>query len=424
MTQKVGIIGGVRIPFCRSNTAYKDVGNLGMSIRALGGLVEKHGLHDAQLGDVAMGAVIKHSSDWNLAREAVLGSGLSPYTPGITMQRACGTSLDTVLHVGNKIALGQIESGVGGGSDTVSDVPIVYQSSLQKRMLDMNRAKSFSDKLKAWKNFSPRELKPNFPGVGEPRTGMSMGQHCEVMAKRWHINRLDQDELAYLSHRKAAKAYEEGFFDDLLVPFRGVTRDNNLRADTSLEKLGTLKPVFDRKSGGGTLTAGNSSALTDGAATVLLGSESWAKARGLDVQAWLVDAEVAAIDFVPGTEGLLMAPVFAVARLLQRHQLSFEDFDFIELHEAFAAQVLCNMKAWEDEVFCKEHLGLDKPLGSIDRANLNVVGSSLALGHPFAATGARLVGTLAKLLAQKGSGRGLISICTAGGMGVAAILER
>jgi acetyl-CoA C-acetyltransferase len=419
----VGIIGGVRIPFCRNNTAYADVGNLGMSIRTLGALVERFGLHGVQLGEVALGAVLKHSSDWNLGREATLSSGLSPATPGITLQRACGTSLDTLIHVANKIALGQIESGVGGGSDTTSDVPINVSRPLRRRLLDANMARSAGDRLRAFRGFSPRELKPEFPGVGEPRTGKSMGQHCELMAQEWAIARADQDALAAASHHKAAAAYERGFFDELVVPFRGVTRDNILRPDSSIEKLATLKPAFDKLSGRGTLTAGNSTPLTDGASAVLLGTQEWADSRGLKVQAWLVDAQVAAVDFVHG-EGLLMAPAWAVPQMLKRHGLSLQDFDFYEIHEAFAAQVLCTLRAWESESFCRDKLGLDSALGSIDPAKLNVVGSSLAFGHPFAATGARIVATLAKLLEEKGSGRGLISVCTAGGMGVTAIVER
>lgn len=421
--QPVGVIGGVRIPFCRNNTAYYDVGNLGMSIRTLGALVERFGLHGEQLGEVAMGAVLKHASDWNLAREATLSSGLAPTTPGITMQRACGTGLDTIMTVANKIALGQIDSGIGGGSDTTSDVPIAVNRALRRRLLDLNRARSFGQRLKAFKGFSLRELKPEFPGVGEPRTGRSMGEHCEMMAKEWDIPRAAQDQLAYESHRKAAAAYDSGFYDDLVVPFREMTRDNILRPDTSVEKLATLKPAFDRKSGKGTLTAGNSTPLTDGASAVLLGTDAWAQQHGLEVQAYIVDAQVAAVDFVHG-DGLLMAPAWAVPQMLARHGLSLQDFDFYEIHEAFAAQVLCTLRAWESEAFCRDRLGLDAALGSIDPAKFNVVGSSLALGHPFAATGGRIVATLAKLLQEKGGGRGLISICTAGGMGVTAILER
>jgi acetyl-CoA C-acetyltransferase len=422
--RRVAILGGQRIPFCRNNTAYFDVGNLGMSIKAVGAVVEKFGLHGEQLGEVAMGAVLKHSSDWNIGREAALSSGLSPYTPGITMQRACGTSLDTVITVANKIALGQIEAGIGGGSDTTSDVPIVHSKAFRRRLLNMNMAKTAGDRIKALlKGFSFAELKPEFPGVAEPRTGKSMGESCEIMAKAWGITRAEQDQLAYESHAKAAKAYAEGFYADLVVPFRGVDRDNILRPETTVEKLATLKPAFDKTSGQGTLTAGNSTPLTDGASACLLASEEWAAARGLEVQAWLRDAQVAAVDFVHG-DGLLMAPAWAVAQLLARNNLTLQDFDFYEIHEAFAAQVLCTLKAWESAEFCKDKLGLDAPLGSIDRSKLNVVGSSLALGHPFAATGARIVATAAKLLKQKGAGRALISVCTAGGMGVVAIVER
>ena len=422
--QRVGVIGGVRIPFCRNNTAYADVGNFGMSVKVLGALVERFGLHGVELGEVAMGAVIKHASDWNLAREALLSSGLAPTTPGITTARACGTSLDNAIIIANKIAAGQIEAGIAGGSDTTSDVPIVYSQRLRKRLLAVNRAKTPLDKLRtAVRGFSFSELKPSFPGVAEPRTGMSMGEHCEKMAREWHIGREAQDRLALDSHRKLATAYEAGFFDDLVVPFRGVKRDGFLRPDTSMDKLAGLKPAFDKTSGLGTLTAGNSTGLSDGAAAVLLANDAWASRRGLKIQAYLRDAEVAAVDFVHG-EGLLMAPTIAVPRLLKRNGLSLQDFDFYEIHEAFAAQVLCTLRAWESPDYCKNRLGLDAPLGAIDPAKLNVNGSSLAAGHPFAATGARIVATLAKLLEQKGAGRGLISICTAGGMGVVAILER
>jgi acetyl-CoA C-acetyltransferase len=423
-TRRVAILGGVRIPFCRNNTAYYDVGNLGLSTVVLGGLVEKFQLQGQILGEVAMGAVLKHSSDFNLAREATLSSGLSPHTPGITITRACGTGLDALITVANKIAVGQIEAGIGGGSDTTSDVPIAVSKKLRRRLLDLNRARTLGERIKAaLKGFSFGEFKPEFPGVAEPRTGKSMGESCEDMAKTWGIAREDQDRLAYESHQKAAAAYARGFFSDLVMPFRGLERDNILRPDTSLEKLATLKPAFDKRSGKGTLTAGNSTNLSDGASAALLSSEDWAKANGKEIQAYLADAQVAAIDFVGG-EGLLMAPAWAVAQLLKRNNLKLQDFDFYEIHEAFAAQVLCTLKAWESEEFCKTKLGMDGALGSIDRSKLNVVGSSLALGHPFAATGARIVATAAKLLKEKGQGRVLISICTAGGMGVAAIVER
>ena len=422
-TRPVAVLGGVRIPFCRQNSAYSDVGNLGMSVRTLGALVEKFGLHGKQLGEVAMGAVIKHSSDWNLGREAALSSGLSPLTPGLTLQRACGTSLDSIITIGNKIATGQIESGIGGGSDTTSDVPIVYGKSLRRRLLTANAARDFKGKLAAFKGFSLRELKPEFPGVAEPRTGKSMGQHCEDMAKQWNISREAQDAWALSSHQKLAAAYERGFMDDLVVPFRGVSRDNILRPDSTMEKLATLKPAFDKVSGRGTLTAANSTPLTDGASACLLASEEWAQANGHEVLCYLRDAQVAAVDFVHG-EGLLMAPTVAVPEMLKRNGLTLQDFDIYEIHEAFAAQVLCTLKAWESEEYCRTRLGLDGAMGAIDPEKINPNGSSLAAGHPFAATGARIVATAAKELKARGGGRCLISICTAGGMGVVAILER
>ena len=422
--RRVAILGGVRIPFCRNNTAYFDVGNLGLSTIVLGGLVEKFQLQGQTLGEVAMGAVLKHSSDFNLSREATLSSGLSPHTPGITLQRACGTGLDSLITVANKIAVGQIEVGAGGGSDTTSDVPISVGKKMRRRLLNLNRAKTLGERIKAAiKGFSFSEFKPEFPGVAEPRTGKSMGESCEDMAKTWQIARADQDQLAFDSHQKAAAAYARGFYSDLVMPFRDLEKDNILRADTTIEKLASLKPAFDKRSGKGTLTAGNSTNLSDGASVALLSSEQWAHENNKEIQAYLVDAQVAAVDFVGG-DGLLMAPAWAVAQLLKRNNLSLQDFDFYEIHEAFAAQVLCTLKAWESDEFCKEKLGMNGALGSIDRSKLNVVGSSLALGHPFAATGARIVATAAKLLKEKGQGRVLISICTAGGMGVAAIIER
>ncbi|OAI85972.1 acetyl-CoA C-acetyltransferase [Pseudomonas putida] len=423
--RRVAIIGGNRIPFARSNGAYATASNQTMLTAALEGLIERFGLHGLRLGEVAAGAVLKHSRDLNLTRECVLGSRLSPQTPAYDIQQACGTGLEAALLVANKIALGQIECGIAGGVDTTSDAPIAVGEGLRRVLLDANRGKTTADKLKALLKLRPSDLKPEFPRNGEPRTGLSMGQHCELMAQHWGIPREEQDALALLSHQHMAAAYDEGWHDDLLTPFQGLTRDNNLRPDLSLEKLAALKPAFERD-GNGTLTAGNSTPLTDGASVVLLASEEWARARGLPVLAYLLDGESAAVDFVKGHEGLLMAPVYAVPRLLARHGLTLQDFDYYEIHEAFAAQVLCTLKAWEDPEYCRDRLGLEQPLGAIDRSKLNVKGSSLAAGHPFAATGGRILANLAKLLDQAGSqgGRGLISICAAGGQGVTAIIER
>ncbi|MCS4248019.1 acetyl-CoA C-acetyltransferase [Pseudomonas sp. BIGb0164] len=425
MTQlrRVAIIGGNRIPFARSNGPYATASNQAMLTAALEGLIERYNLHGLRLGEVAAGAVLKHSRDFNLTRECVLGSRLSPQTPAYDIQQACGTGLEAALLVANKIALGQIECGIAGGVDTTSDAPIGVNEGLRKLLLQANRSKSLGDKLKLLLQLRPHHLKPELPRNGEPRTGLSMGEHCELMAQTWQIPRAEQDQLALESHQKMAAAYAEGWHNDLLTPFLGLTRDNNLRPDLTLEKLASLKPVFER-SEKGTLTAGNSTPLTDGASLVLLGSEAWAKERGLPILAYWRDGEAAAVDFVNGAEGLLMAPVYAVPRLLARNGLTLQDFDYYEIHEAFAAQVLCTLKAWEDADYCKTRLGLDAPLGSIDRSRLNVKGSSLAAGHPFAATGGRIVANLAKLLDAAGKGRGLISICAAGGQGVTAIIER
>lgn len=418
--RRVAIIGAVRIPFARSMGAYAEASNQEMLTATLKALVERHGLRGQQLGDVGAGAVLKHSQDFNLTRESVLDSGLAAETPAFDLQRACGTSLDTAIVIGLKIAVGQIESGIAAGVDTASDVPIVYPRSYQKLLLRSARGRSFGERVSPWLGLRPRHFKPQLPGVVEPRTGLSMGQSCELMAKTWQIPRAEQDQLALESHRKAAAAYDEGFFEDLVVEFRGLKQDNNVRRDTTLEKLVKLKPSFDPN---GTLTAGNSTPMTDGAAAVLLGSEEWAKSRGLPVLAYLTYGKYAAVDFVH-QEGLLMAPAYGVPRMLADTRLKLQDFDFYEIHEAFEAQVLCTLKAWQSAEFCRDRLGLAEPLGTIDRGKMNLKGGSVAIGHPFAATGARILGVLAKLLAQRGGGRGLISVCTAGGMGVTAILER
>ncbi len=420
--RRVAIIGGNRIPFARSNTAYAEASNQDMLTAALNGLVERYKLQGERLGEVVAGAVIKHSRDFNLTRECVLSTALAPETPCYDIQQACGTGLEAAILVANKIALGQIDCGIAGGSDTTSDAPIGVSEGLRSILLEMNRAKTNGDRMKALARFRPQHLMPLIPTNGEPRTGLAMGEHCEITAKEWSIAREDQDRLAYESHNKMAKAYQEGFFDDMITPFAGLNRDNNLRGDTTLEKLATLKPCFDRDNG--TMTAANSTPLTDGASCVLLASEEWAKARNLPVLAYISYCEVAAVDFVGKKEGLLIAPAYAIPRMLDRAGITLQDFDFYEIHEAFAAQVLYTLKAWETESFCKEKLGRDSVLGSIDRSKLNVKGSSLAAGHPFAATGGRIIHTAAKLLAEKGKGRALISICAAGGQGVTAILER
>ncbi len=418
--RRVAVIGGVRIPFCRSNTLYADLSNLEMMAAALNGVVDRFGLKGQHIDEVVGGAVVTHSRDFNLAREAVLSSKLAPSTPGVTLIQACGTSLQSALMSAGKIATGEIESAIAVGSDTTSDAPIVFSKKFSKRLVQVGQSKTALDKIRVFKGLSPSELAPQPPAVSEPRTGLSMGQHCELMAQEWKIPRAEQDELAFESHKKGSAAYDEGYMDDLIVPCAGVYRDNNLRPDISLDKLASLKPAFE-KSERGTLTAGNSTPMTDGASAVLLASEEWAKAHNLPVLAYLTYGQHIANNFVGG-DGLLMAPTIAVSKLLDRAGLTLQDFDFYEIHEAFAAQVLCTLKAWEDADYCKRVLGKDAPLGSIDRAKLNVKGSSLAFGHPFAATGARIVANLAKLLSTNG-GRGLISICTAGGMGVAAILE-
>jgi len=421
--RRVAVIGGIRTPFCRSNTAYSELSNLDLMTAALNGLVEKFNLEGELIDEVVGGAVVSHTKDFNLAREAVIGTRLHPSTPGVTLAQACGTSLQSALGSAAKIASGQIESAISTGSDTISDAPVVFSRKFSHRLAAVSRGRSTMEKMKIFFNgFSTGELAPVAPSVAEPRTGLSMGQHCELMAQEFHIPREEQDRLAYESHKKAAAAYNSGFMDDLLVPTAGVFRDNNLREDIDLSKIATLKTAFE-KSARGTLTAANSTPLTDGAAAVLLASEEWAAARGLTPQAYLTYGTHAAIDFVNG-KGLLMAPTIAVSKLLDRAGLTLQDFDFYEIHEAFAAQVLATLKAWESPDYCREVLGKDRPLGAIDRAKLNVKGSSIAFGHPFAATGARIIATLAKILEENGGGRGLISICTAGGMGVAAILER
>jgi acetyl-CoA C-acetyltransferase len=428
-TKKVAILGGSRIPFARQNTQYAEASNLDMLAAALDGVVDRFGLHGQRLGEVAAGAVLKHSRDANISREALLSSKLAPQTPAYDVQQACATSLQSAIAVGNKIALGQIEVGIAGGVDSASDAPIALNERLRRLILRRTRSKSTSERLRMLTQLRPSMLVPSVPNVNERRTGLSMGEHCELMVKQWKISREAQDELALASHRNGVRAWEQGFYADLVVPFAGLARDNNLRTDTSMEKLARLRPAYDASSGHGTLTAGNSTPLTDGAAALLLASEQWAADHGHTPQAWIVDAESAAVDFFgPNPEGLLMAPAYAVPRLLTRHGLRLQDFDYYEIHEAFAGQVLCTLTAWEDAEYCRRALGLAAPLGAIDRSRLNVNGGSVGLGHPFAATGARILAGAAKQLAlhraQTGrSGRTLVSMCAAGGLGVVAIVE-
>ncbi|KRF06984.1 acetyl-CoA acetyltransferase [Nocardioides sp. Soil777] len=426
--RRVAVLGGNRIPFARSNTVYADASNQEMLTAAIDGLVARFGLEGERLGEVVAGAVLKHARDFNLTRESVLGSRLSAETPATDIQEACGTGLQAAIQVASKIALGQIDVGIAGGTDTTSDAPVAISDKLRKKLMKVNAARDTKGKLTALGQIRPGDIGLEIPQNGEPRTRLSMGEHAALTALEWRITREAQDELAASSHHKMAAAYDRGFFDDQITPFRGVERDNNLRADSTVEKLSTLKPVFGRGEAA-TMTAGNSTPLSDGASVVLLASEDWAKEHDLPVLAWFVDHETAAVDYVNGHEGLLMAPAYAVPRMLARHGLSLQDFDYYEIHEAFASQVLSTLAAWEDPVFCKERLGLDEPLGAIDRDKLNVNGSSLAAAHPFAATGGRIINTLAHILDERAAatgegGRGLISICAAGGQGVVAILER
>jgi acetyl-CoA C-acetyltransferase len=421
--RRVAIVGGVRIPFARGNGAYAQAGNQDMLTAVLRGIVERFGLQGQRLDDVAAGAVMKHSSQWNLTREAVLGSGLAAETPGLDLQRACGTSLEAAILLGNKIALGQIDCAIAGGVDTVSDPPVVFPKAFQQLLLKSFRGKTGAQRVRPWLGLRVQHLRPVLPGIAEPRTGLSMGESAELMVKTWGISRADQDQLALESHQKAGAAYAEGFYADLVRGYLGLSRDDNIRSDSSLDKLAKLRPVFD-VSGAGTLTAGNSTPMTDGASAVLLASEAWARARDLPVLAYLSYGKVAAVDYIDKKEGLLMAPAYAVPRMLSDANLGLRDFDFYEIHEAFAGQVLCTLQAWTNPVFCRDKLGLESALGTIDRSRLNVKGGSLAIGHPFAATGTRIIATLAKILDENKAKRGLISVCTAGGMGVAAILER
>jgi acetyl-CoA C-acetyltransferase len=421
--RRAAIIGGNRIPFARSGGSYSDATNQDMLTAALDGLVARFGLQGERVGEVAAGAVLKKARDFNLTRECVLGSALDHGTPAYDVQQACDTSLEATVLVANKIALGQLDSGIAGGVDTASDAPIEINDDLRHVLLDINAAKGAGERVKLLGRLRPGQIVPVIPRNEEPRTGLSMGEHAAITAKEFGITRLEQDEIAAASHQKLARAYERGFFDDLVTPYLGLERDQNMRPDSTPEKLAKLEPVFG-KGDGATMTAGNSTPLTDGAAATLIASDEWAAAQGLPVLAHLVDSESGAVDYVHGEDGLLMAPVYAVPRLLDRLGLKLQDFDFYEIHEAFASQVAATLKAWEDPGFCRERLGREEPLGAIDRDKLNVNGSSLATGHPFAATGARIVATLAKLLAEKGSGRGLISICAAGGQAVVAVLER
>ncbi|MCZ6560748.1 MAG: acetyl-CoA C-acetyltransferase [Gammaproteobacteria bacterium] len=420
-SRRVAVVGGMRIPFCRAHSMYANCSNQELMTASLQALVEKYDLKGQTLGDVALGAVIKHSRDWNLARECVIDSGLSLKTPGVDMQRACGTSIEAAIYIANKIALGQIDAGIAGGTDSVSDSPVVYPDSYRKLLLRSHRGRSVLKKILPWFGLRPSHFKPELPGVTEPRTGLSMGESTEITTKLFEVEREHQDQLALASHVKAAAAYDAGFYEDLVAPFQDVEEDNNIRRDTTMEKLAKLKPVFDRGEDG-TMTAGNSTPLTDGSATVLLASEEWAKLKQLPVSAYLSYCKTAAVNFI-NDEGLLMAPAYAVSDMLKQANLNLQDFDFYEIHEAFAAQTIATLKAWQSEKFCRQKLGRNEAMGPIDLMKLNVKGGSIAIGHPFAATGARIIATMAKMLHEKGSGRGLISVCTAGGMGVTAIME-
>jgi acetyl-CoA C-acetyltransferase len=420
-TRPVAVVGGNRIPFARSNSAYSKASNQDMLTAALDGLVDRFGLDGVELGEVVGGAVLKHSRDRDLTRESVLGTRLAAETPAYDVQQACGTGLEATLLVANKIALGQIDAGIACGADTTSDAPIGVNEDLREVLLEANRQKSTTGKLKQLAKLRPGHVVPAIPRNEEPRTGLSMGEHCALMATEWGTARADQDELTVASHDNLAAAYERGFMDDLMTPYLGLERDQNLRPGSTVEQLGKLKPVFGGEDG--TLTAANSTPLSDGASAVLLASEQWAVERGLPILAYVSDGQTAAVDYVHKREGLLMAPAYAMPRMLDRAGLTLQDFDLYEIHEAFAAQVLCTLRAWEDAAFCKQRLGRDEPLGAIDRDKLNVNGGSLAAGHPFAATGGRIVAGLAQALHERGSGRGVISICAAGGQGVTAILE-
>jgi acetyl-CoA C-acetyltransferase len=419
--RRVAVLGGSRIPFARQNGPYAKASNQDMLTVALNAVVQKFGLEGETLGEVAAGAVLKHSRDFNLARESVLGSKLAPETPAYDVQQACGTGLEATILVANKIALGQVDVGIAGGVDTTSDAPLALNEDLRQVLLQVNREKSVAGRARALAKVRPQQLVPEIPRNAEPRTGLSMGEHCAIMAKEWAIGREEQDELAVESHRKLAAAYESGWLEDLVTPFLGLERDQNLRPDSSIEKLSKLKPAFGGPDG--TMTAGNSTPLSDGSSAVLLASEDWAKEHGIPVQAFLTEAQTAGVDYVHKREGLLMAPAYAMPRMLDRAGLKLQDFDYYEIHEAFAAQVLCTLKAWEDEKFCSERLRRDEPLGSIDRQKLNVHGGSLGAGHPFGATGGRIVAGMAKELSENGGGRGVISVCAAGGLGVTAIME-
>ena len=418
---RVAVVGASRIPFCRSHSVYRKCTNQDLMAATLQGLVNKLDLRGQTMGDVALGAVIKHSRDWNLARESVIDSGLTLRTPGMDLQRACGTSIEAAILIANKIALGQIDCGIAGGTDTVSDAPIVFRDEFRHILLDVHAARTAMSRIAPWFRLRPKHIAPQFPGVVEPRTGLSMGESMEITAKKWDVQREHQDQLALASHVKAAAAYDDGWYEDLVVPFMDAEEDNNIRRDTTFEKLQKLNPVFD-KSADGTLTAGNSTPLTDGAAAVLLANEDWARKKNLPILAYLTFAKVSAVNFI-NEEGLLMAPAYAVSDMLKQADLRLQDFDFYEIHEAFAAQVIATLKAWQSEKICRENLGRNAAMGPIDLSKLNVKGGSVAIGHPFGATGARVVGTMAKLLSEKGSGRGLISVCAAGGMGVTAIME-
>ncbi|MEM9188659.1 MAG: acetyl-CoA C-acyltransferase FadI [Myxococcota bacterium] len=423
--KRVAVVAGLRTPFAKQGTAYKDVSALDLGKLAVTELLQRTGVEPSEIGQVVYGQVVPSLSGPNIAREIVLGTGMPQDIEAYSVSRACATSYQSTVNVAESILAGSVDCGIAGGSDSASDVPIAVSKKLADALVTASKARTLPDRLRAFKNLKPKDLIPVPPALKEMSTGLTMGESAEKMAKENGISRADQDAYAHRSHTRTAKAWNDGRFADevmtVYVPpkYKGsIGEDNLVRKDSTLEGYEKLRPVFDRKHG--SVTAGNSSPLTDGASALLLMREDKAKALGFDVLGFIRSYSFAALD--PRGQ-LLMGPSYATPIALDRAGIELSDIDLVDMHEAFAAQILSNTQAFESDAFAREKLGRKKRIGEIDWDKFNVNGGSIAIGHPFAATGARQITQTLHELKRRGGGLGLVTACAAGGLGAAMVLE-
>jgi acetyl-CoA acetyltransferase family protein len=410
---RVAVIGGTRTPFAKAGTAFKRHSALDLAVHAVNGLMEKQELDPQAVDELVFGILLVDPRIPHLAREVVLASRLPAKVRALTITDNCITSLSGAALIADSILAGRAEVGIAGGVESLSNMPLLFNRRASRIFLDGASAKSLSQKMKLYLKLRPRDLTPKLPGIREPSTGLSMGEHCELMVKEWQIPRREQDQIAYRSHMNAHAATQDGRLRAEIHPLDGVDHDLLVRPATSIERLAKLAPVFDL-SPAGTITAGNSSPLTDGATSVLLMSEARARREGRQPLAFIKAFEIASID---PEDGLLMGPGLAVPRVLRKAGLRLSDIDIVEMHEAFGGQIACNLRAWQQ--------GWKEPaIGTVDLDKLNPLGSSIAVGHPFGATGARIITTLANEMKRRDARYGLISICGAGATAGAMILER